>query len=114
MKKQLIFVEILSPEANLNSSHKTNTTSFRRCAIAEANAPRDFLLKTGLKSDFGPVEPEQGVAKSSRAYAVSSDKVQGVLSYKRILSKKSGPRTPRPPRWPPFPGNVSAERGGAA
>jgi hypothetical protein len=33
----------------------------------------DFLLKTGLKSDFGPVEPEQGVAKSNWLYAVSSD-----------------------------------------
>jgi hypothetical protein len=67
-------VEILSPEANLSSSHKTKTTSFRRCAIAEADAPRDFLLKTGLKSEFGSVEPEQGVAKSNRAYAVSSDR----------------------------------------
>jgi hypothetical protein len=34
---------------------------------------RDFLLKTGLKSEFGSVEPEQGVAKSNWAYAVSSD-----------------------------------------
>jgi hypothetical protein len=66
-------VEILSPEANLSSSHTTKTTSLRRYAIAEADTPRDFLLKTGLKSDFGPVEPEQGVAKSNRAYAVSSD-----------------------------------------
>ena len=64
---------ILSPEANLSSSHKTKTTSFRRWAIAEADEPRDFLLKTGLKSEFGSVEPEQGVAKSNRAYAVSSD-----------------------------------------
>jgi hypothetical protein len=32
-----------------------------------------FLLKTGLKSDFGPVEPDLSVAKSNRAYAVSSD-----------------------------------------
>jgi hypothetical protein len=38
-----------------------------------ADEPRDFLLKTGLKSEFGSVEPEQGVAKSNRAYAVSSD-----------------------------------------
>jgi hypothetical protein len=66
-------VEILSPEANLSSSHKTKTTSFRRCGIAEPDAARDFLLKTGLKSDFGPVEPEQGVTKSNRVYAVSSD-----------------------------------------
>jgi hypothetical protein len=66
-------VDILSPEANLSSSHKTKTTSFRRCAIAEPDAPRDFLLKTGLKSEFCSVEPEQGVAKSNRAYAVSSD-----------------------------------------
>jgi hypothetical protein len=35
--------------------------------------PRDFLLKTGLKSEFGSVEPEQGVAKSNWRYAVSSD-----------------------------------------
>jgi hypothetical protein len=67
-------VEILSPEANLSSSHKTKTTSFRRCAIAEADAPRDFLLNAGLKSDFGPVEPDLSIAKSNRAYAVSSDK----------------------------------------
>jgi hypothetical protein len=66
-------VEILSPEANLSSSHTTKATSFPRCALAEADAHRDFLLKTGLKNDFGPVEPEQGVAKSNRAYAVSSD-----------------------------------------
>ena len=72
-KNPLKSVEILSPEANLSSSHKTKTTSFRRCAIAEADAPRDFLLKTGLKSDFDSVEPEQGVTKSNRAYAVSSD-----------------------------------------
>jgi hypothetical protein len=26
----------------------------------------------------------------------------------------SGPRTPRPPRWPPGPGSLSAERGRAA
>jgi hypothetical protein len=39
---------------------------------AEAGVFRDFLLKTGLKSDFGPVEPEQGVAKSNWAYTVSS------------------------------------------
>jgi hypothetical protein len=69
-------VEILSPEANLSSSRKTKTTSFRRCDIAEANAPRAGELKTGLKSDFGPVEPEQGVTKSNRAYAVSSDILQ--------------------------------------
>jgi hypothetical protein len=36
--------------------HKTKTTSFRRCTIAEASVPRDFLLKTGLKSEFGSVE----------------------------------------------------------
>jgi hypothetical protein len=72
-KNPLKSVEILSPEANLSSSHKTKTTSFRRCAIAEAGVPRDFLLKTGLKSEFGSVEPEQGVAKSNRAYAVSID-----------------------------------------
>jgi hypothetical protein len=67
-------VEILIPEANLSSSHKTKTTSFRRYGIAEAHTARDFLLKTGLKSDFGPVEPEQGVTKSNWAYAVSSDR----------------------------------------
>ena len=72
-KDPLKSVEILSPEANLSSSHRTKTTSFRRWALAEADEPRDFLLKTGLKSDFGPVEPEQGVTKSNRAYAVSSD-----------------------------------------
>jgi hypothetical protein len=33
---------------------------------------RDFLLKTGLKNDFGPLEPDQSVAKSNRVYAVSS------------------------------------------
>jgi hypothetical protein len=33
----------------------------------------DFLLKTGLKSGFGSVEPDLSVAKSNRAYAVSSD-----------------------------------------
>jgi hypothetical protein len=52
---------------------KTKTTSFRRCAIAEAGVPRDFLLKTGLKSEFGSVEPDLSVAKSNWAYAVSSD-----------------------------------------
>jgi hypothetical protein len=35
--------------------------------------PRDFLLKTGLKSEFGSVEPDLSVAKSNWAYAVSSD-----------------------------------------
>jgi hypothetical protein len=72
-KSPLSSVEILSPEANLSSSHKTKTTSFRRWAIAEADEPRDFLLKTGLKSDFGPVEPEPSIAKSNWLYAVSSD-----------------------------------------
>jgi hypothetical protein len=52
-------VDILSPEANFSSSHKTKTTSFRRCGIAEPDAARDFLLKTGLKSDFGSVDLEQ-------------------------------------------------------
>jgi hypothetical protein len=65
-------VEILSPEGNFSSSHTTKTTSFRRCGIAEAGVARDFLPKTGLESDVGPVEPEQGAAKSNRAYAVSS------------------------------------------
>ena len=35
--------------------------------------PRDFLLKTGLKSDVGPVEPDLSVTKSNWAYAVSND-----------------------------------------
>ena len=81
-KNPLKSVEILSPEANLSSSQKTKTTSSRRCAIAEANAPRDFLLKTGLKSDFGPVEPDLSVTKSNWAYAVSSD--TGNLSLRSI------------------------------
>jgi hypothetical protein len=34
---------------------------------------RDFLLKTGLKSDFGPVEPDLSVTKSNWRYAVPSD-----------------------------------------
>jgi hypothetical protein len=72
-KNPLKSVEILSPEANLSASHKTKTTSFRRCALAEADEPRDFLLKTGIKSEFGSVEPEQGVAKSKWRYAVCSD-----------------------------------------
>ena len=72
-KSQLSSVEILSPEANLSSSQKTKTTSFRRYGIAEAHTARDFLLKTGLKSEFGSVEPDLSVAKSNRAYAVSSD-----------------------------------------
>ena len=72
-KGPLSSVEILSPEANLSSSHKTKTTSFRRCGIAEPDAARDFLLKTGLKSEFGSVEPDLSVAKSNWAYAVSSD-----------------------------------------
>jgi hypothetical protein len=66
-------VDILIPEANLSSSHTTKTTSFRRYGIAEAYTARDFLLKTGLKSEFGSVEPKISVAKSNRAYAVSSD-----------------------------------------
>jgi hypothetical protein len=66
-------VEILSPEANLISSHRTKTTSFRRYGIAEADTARDFLLKTGLKSEFGSVDPDLSVTKSNRAYAVSSD-----------------------------------------
>ena len=73
-KNPLKSVEILSPEANLSSSHRTKTTSFRRWAIAEADGPRDFLLKTGLKSEFGSVEPDLSVTKSNRAYAVSSDR----------------------------------------
>jgi hypothetical protein len=36
-KYPLSSVEILSPEANLSSSHKTKTTSFRRWGIAEAD-----------------------------------------------------------------------------
>jgi hypothetical protein len=72
-KSPLSFVEILSPEANLSSSHTTKTTLFPRCALAEADAHRDFLLKTGLKSDVGPVEPDLSVTKSNWAYAVSSD-----------------------------------------
>jgi hypothetical protein len=66
-------VEILSPEANLSLSHKTKTTSFRRWGIAEADGARGFLLKTGLKSDFGSVEPKISVTKSNWAYAVSSN-----------------------------------------
>jgi hypothetical protein len=77
-------VEILSPEANLSSSHKTKTTSFRRCAHAEADAPRDFLLKTGLKSDFGSVEPKISVTKSNRAYAVSSDTKTKAISRRNF------------------------------
>jgi hypothetical protein len=46
-------VGILSPEANLMSSHPTKTTLFRRWAHAEADGPRNFLLKTGLKIDSG-------------------------------------------------------------
>jgi hypothetical protein len=72
-KNPLSSVEILSPEANLSSSQKIKTTLFRRCAIAEAGVPRDFLLKTGLKSEFGSVEPDLSAAKSNWAYAVSSD-----------------------------------------
>jgi hypothetical protein len=34
---------------------------------------RDFLLKTGLKSEFGSVEPEISVTKSNRVDAVPSD-----------------------------------------
>jgi hypothetical protein len=76
-KNPLSSVEILSPEANLSSSHKTKkTTSFRRCGIAEADAARNFLPKTGLKSDFGPVEPDLSVAKSNWLYAVSSDSTE--------------------------------------
>jgi hypothetical protein len=82
-KNPLKSVEVLSPEANLTSSHETKTTSFRRYAIAEADTPRDFLLKTGLKSDFGSVEPEQGVTKSNRAYAVSSD--SGSMGPRQIV-----------------------------
>ena len=74
-------VEILSPEANLSSSHKTKTTSFRRWGIAEADGARDFLIKTGLKSDFGPVEPKPSIAKSNWLYAVSSD-------IEKLLKKK--------------------------
>jgi hypothetical protein len=46
---------------------------FRRWGIAEADGARDFLLKTGLKSEFGPVVPDLSVAKSNWLYAVSSD-----------------------------------------
>jgi hypothetical protein len=74
-------VEILSPEANLSSSHNTKTTSFRRWALAEADEHRDFLLKTGLKSEFGSVEPEQGVAKSNWLYAVPSDSMRARSGY---------------------------------
>jgi hypothetical protein len=64
------------PEANLSSSHKTKTTSFRRWGVVEADEARDFLLKTGIKSDFGPVKPEQSVAKLNQAYAVPSHTLQ--------------------------------------
>jgi hypothetical protein len=50
----------------------------------EADGPRNFLLKTGLKSEFGSVEPEQGVAKSNWAYAVSSD-----TRYRRLVKTSS-------------------------
>jgi hypothetical protein len=63
----------MSPDANVITSHKTKTTSFRRWDLAEADGLRDFLLETGLKSDVGPVEPEQSAAKANPAYAVSSD-----------------------------------------
>jgi hypothetical protein len=38
------------------------------------------------------------------------------LRYVRrdFRKKKSGPRTPRPPRWPPGPGFLSVARGRAA
>jgi hypothetical protein len=68
-------VEILIPEANLSSSHTTKTNSFRRWPIAEEDEARDFLLKTGPKTQKLPVEPEQAVTKSNRAYAVSSHMV---------------------------------------
>ena len=83
------FVDILSPEANLSSSHITKTTSFRRYAIAEADTPRDFLLKTGLKSEFGSVEPEQGVTKSNWAYAVCSDTTEQPESMVGMFSKRN-------------------------
>jgi len=40
---------------------------------------RDFLLKAGLKSEFGSVEPDLFVAKSNWAYAVCSDNVRPSL-----------------------------------
>jgi hypothetical protein len=53
------------------SSHKTKTTSFRRWALAEAIEHRDFLLKTGLKSDFGPVEPDQSVSRTVPSHSIA-------------------------------------------
>jgi hypothetical protein len=66
-------VPIPEAEANLISSHKTTATSFRRCAPAEPGVLRDFLLKTGLKSELGSVEPEISATKSNRVDAVPSD-----------------------------------------
>jgi hypothetical protein len=59
----------------LSSSHKTKTALFRRWALAKADETRDFLHKNGLKTDFGPVEPDLSVTKSNWAcaYAVSSN-----------------------------------------
>jgi hypothetical protein len=85
----------------LTSSHETKTTSFRRYGIAEAYTARDFLLKTGLKSEFGSVEPEQGVTKSNRAYAVSSDTKKETNAHvpRQRPSKKPPPTSfPPPPR----------------
>ena len=64
-KNPLKSVEILSPEPNLSSSHKTKTILFRRWGIAEADEARDFLLKTGLKSDFGPFRLSVGYVVAS-------------------------------------------------
>jgi hypothetical protein len=58
-----------APNPYTTHKTKTETTSFRRCALvlAEPDVHYDFLHKTGLKSYFGPVEPEQGATKSNWA-----------------------------------------------
>jgi hypothetical protein len=77
-------VETLSPEANLSSSHTTKTTSFRRCVIAEAGVPRDFLLKTGLKSNFEHGSPQRSALLFSRPdRLISSPRFRAVGSHRQ-------------------------------
>jgi hypothetical protein len=103
-KKTLKSVEILSPEASLSSSHKTKTTSFRRCVLAEAGVHRDFLLKTGLKSDFGPVEPDLSIVSYFRAESARASRIVLALCVFRWLSA----------RWRSACGVMSGRQAGAA
>jgi hypothetical protein len=79
-----------------------------------------YNTKTGeTKVPEDEPEDDEDEEEVARMLPVGPGGLQSVLSTLRYVQrdfrkKKSGPRTPRPPRWPPGPGFLSVARGRAA